>query len=690
MANWRLGIVAGLYVAAAGPAWAQTAAGTPQPAPPAVDGTTVVVQGKRNEVTDRIDRRVYDVKNDPDSQTGTAGDVLNKLPSVTVNPAGRVTLRGDPSVTVLIDGKPPVNNFTETLAASDIDRIEVITNPSAQYAAEGTGGIINIITQKRHPFGLSGTITGRATSIGEVNGNGTMSLTKGAWSLTARLNGGIFPGTDRWASQETFPASVSSGNRDRYVTNFGGGAVEVSRKIGDHQTLTLNSAYNAFWSNDKASAYYQSDSRDFTTRAETDYGHHFARNGLIYDNNNDTTGHHYTLDASFGTGGSYNRTLTTDTYTRPSTGQAIYGVNDRGTKTGDDIKFDFESHASAGRILTAGMEWTRDGLDQIDLYSDAGAIAGPYINGGTHALFGQRDLTAAYVTYQHPLFGGWTMLPGLRVEYEALDIRSAGVAAKTDDLNLYPTLHLSHDFGKGKIKLSYSRRVDRPKFAQLDPTRLYQSAVYATEGDPTLKSPTTDSWEFGYEHSQGNVSTDATLYYRALTHAVSDLYQDLGNGVTLDRQVNSGHNRSAGSEFTVKRPVSKHWKVSFNLDAFYSEVPLVTVIGPEKSRGTVTYVSNSSIEYDADQGDQLQLNLGLTGRQLTVQGYNSGTSHLDLTWRHNLNKRLALVVGGTDILLGQRVVTVYNTPELLSRGVQAATDRALRIGLTQTFGGAGK
>ena len=101
---------------------------------------TVTVQGKRNEVTDRIDRRIYDIKSDPAAQSGNAGEVLNKLPSVTVTPAGRVALRGDTNVTVLIDGKYPVNgnNFTQTLAATDIDRIEVITNPSAKYKPDGT------------------------------------------------------------------------------------------------------------------------------------------------------------------------------------------------------------------------------------------------------------------------------------------------------------------------------------------------------------------------------------------------------------------------------------------------------------------------------------------------------------------------------------------------------------------------
>jgi outer membrane receptor for ferrienterochelin and colicin len=282
------------------------------------------------------------------------------------------------------------------------------------------------------------------------------------------------------------------------------------------------------------------------------------------------------------------------------------------------------------------------------------------------------------------------MLPGLRAEYEALDIRSQGLRVTPDALRLYPTLHLSHDLCKGKVTLSYSRRVDRPNLTQYDPARTYQNLVYASQGNPDLKPPETDSYEAGYAYSQGKVSYDATLYYRALTNAVSDLYQDLGTGVTLDRQVNSGHSRSAGSEFTAKTPISKHWKVSVNLNVFYNEVPLLSG-ATQQSRGNVTYSSNSTLEYDADKGDQLQMAFAVTGRQLTAQGYNSQTSHLDLTWRHNLTKKLALVVNAQDVLLGNKQTIVYQTSDLRTRSFQPAFDRLIRVGLTRTFGGpAGK
>ena len=649
---------------------------------------TVTVQGKRNEVTDRIDRRIYDIKSDPAAQSGNAGEVLNKLPSVTVTPAGRVALRGDTNVTVLIDGKYPVNgnNFTQTLAATDIDRIEVITNPSAQYGAEGTSGVINIITKKRHPFGVSGTATLRLSTQGQIGGNASASLTKGQWSVTGRVNGGFFPGQSRSSTTRTYPNATRSDSRSRFRSTYGGAQVEVARKVGDHQTLTVNAMAYPNWSTSRDVASYQSASRAFTSRLDATSRNLYTAGEFIYDYNNDQNGRHFTFDAFLGDWSGYNHVRTTDTYTLPSAGSAIYGAVTHQSGPDDDVKADYERRYASGDVLTSGVEWKRAGNTETDAYSDQGTIAGPHADGSLRDFSGTRDLSAAYVTYQRPLFWGWTMLPGLRAEYEQLDIRSQGSRAAPDDFRLYPSLHLSHDLGKGKLKLSYSRRVNRPDVTQYDPAITYTSSVYATEGNPDLKAPETDSYELGYDYTHDKTSYDATVYYRALQNAVSDYATDIGNGVILSRPINSGHSQSGGGEFTVKRPLSKHWKASFNANLYYNTVPLVSG-GVETSRGAVTYSGNTSLEFDPDSGDELQMVLTLTGRQLTVQGYVAATSRLDFTWKHDLTKKVSLVVNVQDLLAGMKSETVFETADLRGRTLQPANDRLIRVALTRKFGG---
>ncbi len=671
-----------LVLTIACPALAQDKASTPD------SGTTITVQGKRNEVSDRIDRRTYDIKNDPDAQSGNAGDVLNKLPSVTVTPAGRVALRGDTNVTVLIDGKYPVNgnNFTQTLSATDIDRIEVITNPSAQYGAEGTSGVINIITKKRHPFGVSGTATVRLSSQGQIGANVSASLTKGQWSVTGRINGGFFPGSYRSSTTRTYPNATQSDSRSNFRSAYGGAQVEVARKVGDHQTLTVSTMAYPNWSTSRDIASYQSNSRTFTSRLDATSRNLYTAGEFIYDYNNDQNGRHFTFDAFLGDWNGYNHVRTTDAYTLPSTGNAVYGASTHQSGPDDDVKADYEHRYASGNVLTSGLEWKRAGNTETDAYFDQGAIAGPHADGTTRDFSGTRDLSAAYVTYQHPLLWGWTMLPGLRAEYEQLDVRSQGARATPDDLRLYPSLHLSHDLGKGKLKLSYSRRVNRPDVTQYDPAITYTTAVYATQGNPDLKAPETDSYEIGYDYTHDKTSYDATVYYRALQNAVSDYATDIGNGVILTRPINSGHSQSGGAEFTVKRPLSKHWKGSFNANLYYNTVPLVAG-GAETSRGAFTYSGNTTLEYDPDSGDELQMVFTVTGRQLTVQGYIAATNRLDFTWKHDLSKKVSLVVNVQDLLGGMNQETVIDTPDLRGRTFQPATDRLIRIGLTRKFGG---
>ena len=136
----------------------------------------------------RIDRRAYDVSHDPDAATGTGADILNKLPSVQVAPSGAVSLRGDSRVVVLVDGKYPANGNAaiQNMPASGIERIEVMTTPSAQYAADAPGGIINIITRKRAHLGVSGEVSTRLSNLGD-NLHAAVTASKGPWTLDTRL-----------------------------------------------------------------------------------------------------------------------------------------------------------------------------------------------------------------------------------------------------------------------------------------------------------------------------------------------------------------------------------------------------------------------------------------------------------------------------------------------------------------------
>ena len=157
--------------------------------------TTVTVVGQKPPVQNRIDRQVYDNTQNIDSTSGTASDALNKVPSVNVDADGNVSLRGNSNVTVLMDGKPSTmlqgDNRAATLqsmSSNDIDSIEVMTNPGAQFSAEGTGGIINLVMKKNRKPGTTGAVIANVGSQDRYNGALSIARNSGKLTLSGGLN----------------------------------------------------------------------------------------------------------------------------------------------------------------------------------------------------------------------------------------------------------------------------------------------------------------------------------------------------------------------------------------------------------------------------------------------------------------------------------------------------------------------
>jgi len=676
------GISAGMAVAVvlAGPAAAQVASQSPpKPAPqnPAPEKPTqVVVEGRRAEVNDRIDRRVYDIKGDPQAQTGTAAEILGKLPSVQISPAGKVTLRGDPGVTVLVDGKQPAagNAIIQTLSAADIDRIEVMTNPSAQYAPDGPAGIINIITKKRHPLGLSGTVNARASTIGELLSGGSAVFTRGAWSIDSRVRyiHSPYHGTRLYVQTRPDAESQTGGWRGDAENLLGN--LNIAYKLTDHSTFTL-------------------EGQDYRARAKTtEFGHlaSAARtydgvnqsaitNGQrdiegVYDINDDSTGAHFTLDADHTDLDTLARNAETDTY---AAGAAIYGTRRATWGPEDDLKGDFERDLASGQELTAGFELDRR-ITHIDrtVYS-VGAVPGPEPDGFHHAFLGQRSVYSAYATWQAPA-GRWTVQPGLRVEWQRQAVAADGLAAGDNRVELYPSLHLSRDLSKtAKLKLSYARRVQRPDIADYDPGVTAATPFSRDLGNPGLKPSNTDSWEAAYSDSHKDRSYGATLFYR-VTHDLQNAEHAAGpGGLVVNRPVNAGRADYGGVDLTLKAPLWPHWKYTLNTTLDDARVPRLD----GAARSFFSYTGNGILEYDGTHGDQVQLTAAVTGRQYVIDGYTDATSHVDLTWQHVLTKKVSLVVSASDLFRGNRSVLVIDTPAVAARRRMQPFDQVLRVAL---------
>ena len=680
----------GVIVAAAGAmamAGSASAQSTPQASAPAANSPTptqVVVNGQRPEAADRIDRRVYDIQGDPQAQTGTAADVLSKLPSVQVTPAGKVMLRGDPGVTVLVDGKPPAagNAVIQTLSAADIDRVEVMTNPSAQYAPDGAAGIINIITKKRHPLGLSGSINSRVSALGEVVSGGSLAVTSGAWSIDSRLRYVHSPYHGDSTYSQTLPDGETDDGHWRGDAENLLGNLNIAYKLDDRSTFTLEGQdYRArgqtttFDAVTSAARTYDGVNQQTVSTGQRDIEG-------VYDFNDDRTGSHLTLDADHTDYDMPSHTAETDTYTD---GQALYGVHRDVWGPEDNVKGDYERDFASGAELTAGIE-----LDHRTTYIDrtvydVGTIAGPEANGFHHAFLGERSIYSAYATYQFSL-GLWTVQPGVRVEQQRQDVAADGLTASDNRAQLYPSLHLSRALSATtKLKLSYTRRVQRPDISDYDPGISVATPFAIETGNPNLKPSDIDSYEAAYNYSEKNRTCDVTAFYRVTHDMQSEAHLADGSGIVVESPVNAGQATSGGVDLTLKAPLWPSWKYSLN--ATLAEASVSQLSGLD--RHFFSYTGSGVLEYDATHGDQIQFTAGVLGRRYTVDGYTGATSHIDVAWQHALTPKVALVVSASDLLRGDRTLTVVDTPLVQSRRYVQPFDQVLRVALAWKFGGKG-
>jgi ferric enterobactin receptor len=680
-----LSVLCALAMASA--AWAQEA-----PTPPAT-ASEVVITGKPPEVVDRIDRRVYNIEGDPQAQTGVVTDILKKLPSVSVDPKGNVALRGDKAVQILIDGKPPLDrNQLTNLAANQVASVEVITNPSAEYAADGTAGVINIVTKKRRPPGLTGGVNASLDSKGQGDLAANANLNLGKVTLNGALSGGRNayknPSSSRREILDGHGGVLDTQDQatiDRGDGSYVQGSAGVIYKPTDRSRFNLTGKYGTF----------DGDGRDETRSTGTGPGDTYleaSRTGFSGYNLNLDLGYEYTgpkdgetltLDLNHAENVFRIPAAFTDAFPAPGPAAQTRTLLDSHTAS-DLFKADYKRGFSGKTLLTAGVLWrtleTRLHRTQDSTLPGVGAL--------DHRFTGRETRMAAYATYQFPL-GHWTALPGLRVETVARRFEAG--ASDADETLVFPSLHLSHAVGaRGAFKLSYSRRVDRAGFQSYDGTIVYQSARSASAGNPALKSPTVDSYEAAYTYDRKDFGFIASLYWRARHDTLGGETVDIGSGVLLSRPVNIGDSHSGGAEFTLHGPLGAHWKYQLNGNLFDSQIRAFDgVLGP--ARDAFAWSGNGTLEYDVvpggAEGDRFQINLQAYSAQPTGQGFSSAYTRFDAVWQHPVGRQWSLVVTAIDLLGAAGGHQITETSTLRLRSEWPAGDRAVKVALSWKFGG---
>lgn len=720
-------LVAGTLLVSASAA-AQQAPAAPAPLPAPVAGqsqstadapATVSVTTKRN--ANRIDRQVYDVKADPASSNDTVADTLNKVPSVAVDADGAVTLRGRSNVQIYVDGKPSAMMQGENraaaisaLPAADLESVEVINNPGAQFGNEGGGGpILNLVMRRERTPGGFGSVNANVGTEGRFNANSFGSYTTGRMSA----QGGVYGRRDtRGATGETVreridPATgaiarstqVSDSETENKVVGLNG---SLSYNLGDKDVLAVSVMASGTDSDAVSNERYQGTNPAGV--ADSDYLRTGRREGSSrnysfssrLDHKGDSQGELFKMDLRLSGASTEGELRSTTDYTvRPVNAQDPRTRQDNLTENRvADFTGDYELPGERG-VLKLGYKVARTSsvFDNAYLDVDAATLA-ERINTGRTNRFELDETTAAlYASYQWRINSQWGVLGGLRAEYTDLDLFQAttNIRVGNNYLDAIPSAFVTYGWSDDTtLRLSYAHRIRRPGAADLNPFVIYRDEFNVSSGNPNLRPSDSDSLELGLETKLGKVDTNLRLYARRDTDLISERRFFLDNNVLLTTRENAGSSNSGGLEFSFGGKVTEKLTLNASGNLGYSEQ---TVLGSASASGdkrSATSLSGRArIGYQIDRENQLQLMINAQGKTLLGEGYREPSATADLNYRRTLTPALSMVVNVNDIFDSQKMDMITETDRLRETSIRRFDGRSLFVGLSYrfgSFGGAGQ
>ena len=612
-----------------------------------------------------IDKKVYNVGEDLSVKGGTANDVLNNIPSVQVDQEGKISLRGDGGVTILIDGRPSSLSGTsgksllDALPAGSIERIEIVTNPSAKYDPDGTSGIINIVLKKNKLKGFNGLVNGTLGSGDLTGGNsfeGGVSLsyrnskfntfgsyagryTEGYRNNYSDLTQTFTDGSSFRILQERIGTDLNAGHTIRLGSDF---YLKARHLLGISSTASIgqrdrtgsqwNSSYDgtgtqlALWNR------YSSDpsqQQNLDVNVNYKYDLKEDRGTLIMDFNeslgkDDIQGYY---DQNY---------YTNDTVLLGSQPiqQQLFNKERNNVITGQ-IDFTYTFPKIKARIETGTKAILRH--QSVDTYSESyDTVQKLYLLDTVSNFQYQYDekIFSVYGIFGQQL-GKFKYQAGVRLEkaYQIPDLISDSIRIVNDYFNYFPSAHIRYSLTeKSEISLSYSKRITRAAAADLNPFTSYADPYNLRRGNPYLQPEFIDSYDLGYANEIKKVTFTVSLYYRHNTHIISrikEFYDDNTSAMTF---INLDASHNFGSEAVVIVKPFKWWRNTLSANANYFQFVDDNATANWNVNGISWSAKYSGAVDFWKKTATVQLNVNYNSPRNTVQGRVQRKGPVDLSF----------------------------------------------------------
>ncbi|MDX1753662.1 MAG: outer membrane beta-barrel family protein [Salinimicrobium sediminis] len=483
----------------------------------------VDIVAERSTIEQRIDRKVVNVGKDLTTAGASASEIMNNIPSLSVDQDGNISMRGNENVRILIDGKPtniPAAQLLKQIPSTSIKSIELITNPSAKYNPEGMSGIINIILHKNSNLGFNGNLNTGVT-IGDhtrYTGSLNMNYRTGKVNFFTNLgtNGGESSNNGRLENfTRDYTEQLSFLNKNEsYLVKLG-----MDYYMDDKNTFSIYTNQN-YYDGDpigKVNLFYgPNDERNLSQTFLLDGENHTQTYNFVYNHAFNPDGHKLILEAD------YSLTDETEiadyTFTGPGSGGFTSYRDDVGAELSNTtLNLDYENPFSETAKIELGAEarFRRSTNDYSTTNANLDNTLYNYDN----------NIYSAYATFGQTL-EKWSYQVGARLEqYDVEAVMDGDLIYETDYLTLYPSAFVSYKFDEMKtLQLSYSRRVDRPGLNQVNPVREFSTPRLTQLGNPELEPQFTNSLEMNYTHNfeKGNSITGG-VFYRLVEQEISQV-----------------------------------------------------------------------------------------------------------------------------------------------------------------------
>ena len=560
-----------------------------------IQGVVITAQSTKPYKVE-LDKKTYDVKSDITSIGGNLQDVLTNVPSVSVDPDGSVSMRGNSNVKFLVNGKPSAllgidagANALQAIPADQIDRIEVITNPSAKYDAAGTAGILNIILKKNTKLGFNGSVIGSMGYLPKTNLNTNLSWRKGKVSWFLNGGGGYNESKNKNRNTTTYntgdllssyQTSTGKSKNDNYNASTG-----LIYDITDHTSVNASGTLRYMDGTNNTPIYYTdmfaNGMSQNSSRISNGSNNMLGFQGdLGLDHKFDDKGQNISISLSL----QRNR-MNNSSMVNGYTGNNFTLSNQINNKTINRSlvgKVDYELPIGDNSMFNAGykLDHNKNDYNYLVQQQNAGDPAYSILDDYTGITHYEETFNAFYLQFKSKI-GAFGYQVGVRDEYSNIKINYPlkdpnnqtwqNFDKSKNYNNLFPSVFLSYDISKNnQFLLNYSRRIDRPRSFFLIPFMSYNDPKNMFKGNPDLNPSYIDSFEFGYNLSNNKFTFNPTLYYKSETDNVQMLVAPNPNDNTsfTSSPINVGKNQTYGLEINGNYTPFKWWTIMGSIDVF--------------------------------------------------------------------------------------------------------------------------